>query len=204
MKKLILASTSPYKQQLLSKIVADFQTVNPHYEETHKIDETPSCCAQRLAKGKAHAAFAQLNGPDTDSAVVIGADQVCVLPKQLGNSTEIILHKPGNLAKAIEALMLCSGKLVEYHTAACVINGPDQAEFAIQDPYVLVFRAFNEQEAADYCALDEPFDCAGAIKTESFGVNLIAEYRGNDPHTLVGLPLIQLRAVLAQLNIPVR
>lgn len=221
MQNLILASSSIYRQRMLGKIIHDFQWVKPNFEENHCITSSTGALAIDLAKGKA------LSVADKDpiyrqpGTTIIGCDQICWLGpedsrKRGGNEqTERktdesvrILHKPGNLEDAVDSLMACRGKRVCYECGIHIISypietgSPDRTQsLSFSDAYWLQFREFSEEEARRYCELDEPYDCAGAIKTESLGIRLIAKHEGEDPHTLQGLPLIKLREALLRLGL---
>ena len=193
---LILASSSPYRAELLKKIVSNFQQVKPDIEEKALEGETPSELAKRLAFEKARAIATRAHNDPSDA--IIGSDQVCYLRQEDGEIE--LLRKPGGLEAAISMLMRCSGKRVSYETAVCISTGSGQdIQFSVD--YALQFRSFTETEAARYCELDEPYNCAGAIKSESHGVMLIDAHHGNDPSALVGLPLIELRKALVKLGV---
>lgn len=202
MKTLVLASQSPYKAQLLGKITPSFQQLKPNYKELMGSRESPAEAAMRLAKGKAAALATQNDLINPKNSMILGADQVCYLPNPDANKPKY-LHKPGNLDKAVTSLMHCSGNTVHYHSAACLLDGDTGELWTIADEFKLDFRHFTREEATAYCKLEQPWDCAGAIKTESFGINLIKAYRGSDPSTLIGLPLIKLREILVELGFPV-
>lgn len=191
MTAVILASSSPYRASLLKKILEHFQKLSPNIEETAYINESPQTLASRLAQEKAIAVAKQTN----EKAIVIGSDQVCHLSTDSGAPAEI-LCKPGSFAPAVGMLMRCSGQKVTYTTAVCVLDSKNSNGEQFIENYELQFRRFNRQEAERYCRLDEPYDCAGAIKSEEHGVNLIESHIGNDPSALIGLPLIKLRKIL--------
>ncbi len=219
MHTLILASSSIYRRQMLSKITDDYQWVIPEFTEDHTLSEDPVRLAIELAKGKARSVADQFPVRPGQSTTIIGCDQVCFLPAEPAMGTEStdpprFLHKPGDLSQAVESLMACSGKRVCYQCGVHILHNPvsqfdtpdgnpqlTTQEISFSDAYWLQFREFSEAEAVRYCELDEPYDCAGAIKTESYGIRLIASHHGSDPYTLQGLPLIKLREQLISLGI---
>jgi len=201
MKQLILGSSSPYRADLLGKIAESFLQIKPEINEEKRPNEPATLLANRLAKQKALAVLDRY--PSEQACVIIGSDQVCYLPAT-SSTPEITLNKPGNMDKALDMLCQCSGKKVFYHTAAYVIDTEGHQHQAFDCSYALEFRNFNREDARRYCLLDKPFDCAGAIKSESFGVNLIEAHHGHDPSSLIGLPLIQLRKVLLSMGISCR
>ena len=185
---LVLASTSRYRAELLNRIVADFHAWAPEVDESVIAGENPIASAIRLARAKAQAVSARF--PDS---LVIGSDQVAELEGQ-------IIGKPGNLARAQEQLLSCSGRIVDFHTAVCLIDPDapgDRCSEAV-DTSRVVFRDLGEAEISRYLATDEPFDCAGSFKVEHAGVTLFERVESNDPTALIGLPLIALCRLLRQ------
>jgi septum formation protein len=182
---LILASTSRYRRELLSRLGLDFSSVAPGVDETAQAGETPLALAVRLAREKAQAVASKYPG-----AVVIGSDQA---PELDG----IALQKPGIPERATEQLLACSGREVNFHTAVCVIDARGAAhEFA--DRTVVTFRSLDGDEIARYLEKEQPFDCAGSFKSEGLGAALFEHIRSDDPTALIGLPLIALARTLRQ------
>ncbi len=181
--KIILASTSRYRAQLLSRIVPDFETDNPQIDETALEGETPEALCLRLAKAKALAVFER-----HPSNIVIGSDQVAVL----GNR---ILGKPGTQEKALSQLLSMSGQKMRFLTAVAVVcsNHPIEAEIV---ETVVTMRKLSEAQILHYLKVDQPFDCAGAAKIESLGIALTQSVESTDPTALIGLPLITVTRFL--------
>jgi septum formation protein len=182
---LILASTSPYRQELLSRLRLPFVAVAPHVDETPLPGETPPKLAQRLSIAKAQA-VAKLH----PHALVIGADQVAELE---GGQ---ILGKPGTHARATEQLTLMSGRQVHFYTAVTLFRGHD-AYFAFTLAQVHThFRRLSADEIEFYLRTEEPYDCAGSAKVEGLGITLLERIESNDPTALIGLPLISTSQML--------
>lgn len=182
--KLILASSSPYRCELLQRLGVDFSCIVPEVDETRGQNEDGPAIALRLAKAKAMAVAAVHS-----QAVVIGSDQV------LTNAGEI-LGKPGNHDNARIQLRKMSGNTAIFSTGLCVHN-PElkQTESGVVD-YKVTFRELTECEIDRYLYAEEPYDCAGSFKSEKLGISLVHHMQGDDPTALVGLPLIELSRML--------
>lgn len=189
--RLILASTSKYRKELLSRLRIPFDTDAPHVDETPLPGETPVDTAQRLALAKARTVAARHPG-----AVVIGSDQVAELDG-------LRLDKPGTAERAVDQLMAASGRTVEFLTAVRVISANGPAETHAVVPTRVTFRRFDRAIAERYVAIEQPLDCAGSAKAEGLGIALIAAIEGPDPTALIGLPLIALTDLLAAHGLPV-
>ncbi len=179
---LILASTSPYRRELLARLGLVFEVLAPDVDETPAADESPERTAARLAQSKAHAVLAR-----RPEAVVIGSDQVADLDG-------IRLHKPGTPENARRQLALASGREVRFHTAVCVA-----AAHAVHVDLVTTTVRFRELDAdaiARYVERDTPLDCAGSARSEGLGIALLERMDGPDPTALVGLPLIAVATAL--------
>ncbi|MBC7940638.1 MAG: septum formation inhibitor Maf [Chitinophagaceae bacterium] len=187
--RLILASTSRYRQELLSRLRLPFEVVAPDVDEAALPGETPAALAQRLASAKAHAVAAL-----HPQAVVIGSDQVCDLDGQA-------LGKPGTHERAQVQLRRLAGRRAVFHTAVAVLRG--QPAFAqVQIAAVGVhFRTLSEADIESYLQLDEPYDCAGSAKSEALGIVLVAAIESDDPTALIGLPLIRTAQMLREAGI---
>lgn len=181
---LILASTSSYRRELLSRFGLDFEVVAPGVDETVLPGEGPPATAQRLATAKAEA-VARLN----PRAVVIGSDQVA-------ESGGMRLEKPGNRDNAIQQLSAMSGQSIVFHTAVTVV-GPSAIAGHALVPTRVRFRRLALEQIERYVDREKPFDCAGSAKVEGLGISLIEGLEGNDPTALIGLPLIALTDLLA-------
>ncbi len=177
--RLILASTSRYRRELLQRLRLDFEVMAPDVDESPLSGETPAALAVRLALAKAQA-VARLH----PQAVVIGSDQVADLDGQA-------LGKPGNHERAVAQLRLLSGRQAVFQTAVAVVRqdtGFAQVELA---SVVVGFRPLSDAEIEHYLRLEEPYDCAGSAKCETLGIALLQHIHSDDPTALVGLPLIR-------------
>lgn len=190
-RRLILASTSPYRRELLMRLRLDFEVCAPAVDEAALPDEAPAATAARLALAKAKAVAAL--HPD---AIVIGSDQVA----DLGGEP---LGKPGNRQRAAQQLQRMSGCEVLFHTAVAVICqasgyvGQDLAPVRVQ------FRDLTEDEISNYLDAEQPYDCAGSAKAEGLGIALLAAIESDDPTALIGLPLIRCCTLLRSAGIHV-
>jgi septum formation protein len=184
---LILASTSRYRHQLLTRLRLPFEALSPHVDESPLALESPLERAARLALAKAAAVSARRPG-----ATVIGSDQVAVCKGQL-------LDKPGGPERCRGQLQWLSASAAIFHTAVAVLPA---AEAGIQfvDTTTVYFRALSAPEIERYMAAEQPYDCAGGFKAESLGISLFARVLSEDPTALVGLPLIALARALRQLG----
>lgn len=190
--QIVLASTSPYRRDLLNKLNIPFTQIDPLYQEMPEDGEEPASKASRLATGKAKAGAEQLQ---TDQpALIIGSDQVAVCE-------ETVLSKPGGFDQALKQLSFCSGKWMTFHTAVSLVNEAGQEIRSFRDQYALKLRNLDMPAIEAYLRLEEPYDCAGSLKAESHGILLIEASEGLDINTLYGLPLIKLTTELMELEI---
>ena len=184
--KLILASTSPYRKQLLAKLNLAFECQAPNIDETAHPGETAIQLVQRLAEQKA-AAIACHN----HNAIIIGSDQVAVLDQK-------ILTKPGNFPNAVKQLTDCSARSVLFYTGLTLQNTASGTVRSIVDSFEVKFRPLSEAAITRYLQQEEPYDCAGSFKAEGLGITLFEYLRGDDPNSLIGLPLIRLVTMLSE------
>ena len=188
---LILASSSPYRKELLEKLNLDFEVFSPDIDESKLSDESPEITALRLAQLKAR----KIGGTHPE-AIIIGCDQVATLDGlQLG--------KPGNHENATEQLKMMRGKKVTFLSALCLYNALTQRMQAEVVPYVVEFRNVSDEQIDHYLSTEKPYNCAGSAKSEGLGIALISAMHGEDPNALIGLPLIKLISMLAAENIHV-
>jgi septum formation protein len=186
---LILASTSRYRAELLSRLRLGFQSVAPGVEETAVAGEPPAGRALRLARAKALAVAERFPG-----SWVVGSDQVADLAGR-------ILDKPGDAVRCREQLAAESGRIVEFHTAAVLLrHGPHRA-FEHVDRTIARFRPLAPDTIDRYVTLDRPFDCAGGFRSEGLGALLLESVETRDPTALVGLPLLWLAGALREAGI---
>ncbi len=190
MPSLVLASSSPYRRELLSRLGLSFSVDVPDLDESPAPQEPPAATAARLAREKALAVATRHPG-----ATVIGSDQVADLDGHR-------LGKPGSRARAIEQLERASGREVVFHTAVCVVDAAG-VEHLAECPTRVGFRVLDPETIARYVDAERPFDCAGSARSEALGITLLEYIRGDDPTALVGLPLIALTGLLARAGIHV-
>ena len=186
---LILASTSPYRRELLERLRAPFSVLSPEVSEAGQPGELPADRALRLALAKAQAVAAREPG-----AVVIGSDQVAACGDQ-------VLHKPGDTAGACAQLAALSERSARFYTA-CAVLGPRGVHLAHVDTTTVVFRRLSAAEIARYVEAERPLDCAGAFKAEALGISLCECIESQDPTALIGLPLIWLAGALREAGFP--
>ena len=183
---LILASTSPYRRQLLERLRLPFGQEAPKVDETARAGETPRALALRLARAKAADVASARPG-----AIVIGSDQVAECQAH-------VLGKPNSAARAREQLAQASGTIVAFHTAVAVVHRDGTTVETHVDLTRVRFRRLGAAEIERYVALDEPFDCAGSFRSEGLGIALFESIESDDPTALVGLPLIWLAQALGR------
>ncbi|HHQ14306.1 MAG TPA: septum formation protein Maf [Chromatiales bacterium] len=181
---ILLASTSRYRRALLQRLLVDFGCAAPDIDETARSDEAPAALAQRLAELKAESCASRNPG-----GITIGSDQVAALEDR-------ILGKPGDFDTALAQLLASSGRVVEFHTAVCVLGPGDRHAARHIDLTRVHFRRFDRAEAERYLQREPAFDCAGSFKSEGFGVTLMQRIENQDPTALQGLPLIWLAGCL--------
>jgi septum formation protein len=191
--RLILASGSAYRRELLGRLQLPFESIAPDIDETPLPGETPEATALRLARDKAAAVAAGAPG-----SLVIGSDQVATLDgEQIG--------KPGDHAHALDQLRKMRGRRVVFHTALCLWDGraPDPAAAAqLENVQTLVtFRDLPDEELDAYLRIEQPYDCAGSAKNEGLGIAILERIDSLDPTALTGLPLIALTTMLRRAGV---
>ena len=184
---LILASSSPYRRELLSRLKIPFVSISPDIDESPIPGETPRALALRLAQTKARVIAAQHPGQ-----LVIGADQVASL-----HGTP--LGKPGDHASAQRQLRALSGQSVVFHSAMAVVR--DQHIQTVEVPTTCVFRPLSDVAIDRYLHIDMPYDTAGSAKAESLGIALMQSMESSDPTSIIGLPLIALTRLLTEFGL---
>jgi septum formation protein len=182
--RLILASTSRYRRELLQRLRLPFEMVAPDVDETPLPGERPADLALRLALAKARAVAAVEPG-----TVVIGSDQVA----DLGGSA---LGKPGTHERAVAQLQAMRSRRVVFQTAVAVVHVQRSFEQAVLVPVTVRFRDLADSEIERYLRIEQPYDCAGSAKCETLGIALVDAIESDDPTALVGLPLIRTCALL--------
>ncbi|WP_413701687.1 Maf family protein [Psychromonas sp. KJ10-10] len=183
-KTIILASTSPFRKQLLEKLHIPFLTEKPNVDETPLEAETAKQLVERLAIQKALAI-----SPKFENALVIGSDQVCV-------NDGVILGKPGNFENAFKQLKATSGKTITFYTGLALVNSQTGEHQSLVEPFVVKFRVLTDKMITNYLNKERPYQCAGDFKSEGYGISLFESFEGKDPNSLIGLPLISLISLL--------
>jgi MAF protein len=186
MKTLVLGSTSVFRQSILEKLNLPFQTAKPNIDETALINETPQRLVERLAIEKAKAVAHKF-----PSALIIGSDQVAVCEGE-------ILGKPHNFENGVKQLRKFSNKSVTFYTGLCVFDSENDKVISLVEPFIVHFNELSQNEIENYLKTEQPYNCAGSFKSEALGICLFKRLEGDDPNTLIGLPLIKLVSLLKQ------
>lgn len=181
--RLVLASTSRYRRELLERLGLAFDCIAPGVDETPRDDESPEALVERLARAKAMAVARSV--PD---ACVIGSDQLAAFDGG-------VLGKPGTPERAIAQLASMSGRDVAFLTALCVMRGEREVGLYV-DRTIVRFRTLSTLEIERYVDAERPLDCAGSFKSEGRGITLFDAIETNDPTALIGLPLIATSRLL--------
>jgi len=185
---IVLASSSPYRRELLRRLIRDFHCLAADIDETPYRGESAQDLVLRLAEAKARAA-ASHNPHDGQLQLFIGSDQVAALDDK-------ILGKPGNYDNAVKQLHQLSGKTLTFLTGLCVFDKRTSTADVCCVPCQVRFRTLNDAQIHTYLEREPAFDCAGAFKSEGLGVSLLEQMETTDPTALVGLPLIALSRML--------
>ncbi len=188
---LVLASTSPFRRELLNKLGLPFETAAPDIDESPLPDEEPESLVKRLSLEKTEAVAA-----DYPQALIIGSDQVVCVDNQ-------VLGKPGSYQKAMQQLKLTSGKTVTFMTGLTLYDTASGNSKTLCEPFRAHLRKLTEGQIDNYLQREQPYNCAGSFKSESLGIALFARLEGEDPNALVGLPLIRLIDMLQQFGVDV-
>jgi len=187
---IVLASSSPFRKTLLERLMIPFDTVNPDIDETPIVGESPIELVERLAIEKAKAVASV-----TSNSLIIGSDQVAM------HGDEIV-GKPHTHERAVEQLRAASGKQIELYTGLALINSKSKAVQSEVVPFTVHFKQLSEQVIESYLRKEEPYNCAGSVRSEGLGVALLERFEGDDPNALIGLPLIRLVRMLERENYP--
>ena len=177
---LILASTSPYRRELLARLGLPFITANPQTDESPLPGEPPEALALRLAEAKARAVAA-----DFPEALIIGSDQVATANGE-------IYGKPGDHPRAVAQLQALSGRTVNFYTGLSLLNAQTGQAKTLGVPTLVTFRHLTNSEIENYLRREPAYNCAGSAKSEGLGIALLERLHGDDPTALIGLPLIAL------------
>ncbi|MEP1213919.1 MAG: nucleoside triphosphate pyrophosphatase [Marinobacter sp.] len=182
---LLLASSSPYRRQLLTRLCLPFETASPDIDESPVGNETAELLAMRLARSKAEAL-----GADWPDHWIIGSDQVACL------DDGTLLNKPGNHERAAQQLKRSSGKRVSFMTGLALLDSGSGKMQTHCEHFHAHFRSLSTDEIENYLKTEQPYDCAGSFRMEGLGIALFRQLEGRDPNSLVGLPLIALTDML--------
>ncbi len=180
--KIILASSSSYRQSILKKLHIPFSCIAPNIDESSVPNESISNQVERLAKDKALSIATQKAHNDS---YVIGSDQ-------LASFNGKVLGKPEDFATAKQQLLMFSGQTVRFYTGLCLIHSAKKQLSQIVETSDVTFKTLTENQISTYLQIEQPYDCAGSFKCEGLGIALFESLDGRDPNTLIGLPLIAL------------
>ncbi|NJN45368.1 MAG: septum formation inhibitor Maf [Candidatus Competibacteraceae bacterium] len=183
-RRLILASTSPFRRDLLTRLGLPFETRAPDTDESRLPGEDAIALVARLAESKARAVARHEPG-----ALIIGSDQVAVLGDD-------ILGKPGTHDRAVEQLSRAAGHTVTFQTGLCLLDSDSDRIQLDTVPFQVVFRQLQPHQIEAYLRREQPYQCAGSFKAEGLGIALFERLCGDDPNSLIGLPLIRLVRML--------
>lgn len=186
MKTLVLGSTSPFRKSILEKLNLPFECAKPNIDESALIGETPQALVERLAVKKAQAVTDKF-----PNALIIGSDQVAVCDGE-------ILGKPHNFENGVIQLTKFSNKAVTFYTGLCILDSSSNTLKSIVETFIVHFNELSQTEIENYLKAEQPYNCAGSFKSEGLGICLFKKLEGDDPNTLIGLPLIKLVALLKQ------
>ena len=192
MRKIILASTSPYRAQLLEQLQLPFEAADPDYVEEMDLSVAPALLVRHLAIGKAQSLVEKF--PD---ALIIGSDQVFV------DQRERPMGKPGNMQRATQQLRQMSGRTHTFYTGLAVVDSLTGEVQADHDSFSVTLRSLSDAQIQSYLLREQPFDCAGSFKVEGLGIALMEKMAGNDYNSLIGMPLIKLVTILEHFHVSV-
>ena len=185
---IVLASSSPYRREILQKIITHFNTASPDIDESALPNEKPLELSKRLAVEKA-----QVLSNQFPRHLIIGSDQVAMV-----DGTQ--LHKPGNHENSILQLQRSSGKTIDFYTSLCVLDSRTGEYLVEVDLCQVHMKVLSTHEITHYVSREKPFNCAAAFKSEGLGIALFEKIVGDDPNSLIGLPLIKLINILAKFD----
>jgi septum formation protein len=191
MRPLVLASTSRYRADLLRRLGLPFATFAPGVDEVALAGEAPAATAVRLAEAKARAAASTHR-----DALIVGSDQVASCGAEA-------IGKPGSHENAVAQLRRLSGKTVVFHTGLALLDSAIGVCRSECIDVVSTYRALTDAEIEAYLRREEPYDCAGSVKSEGLGIALLERIASDDPTALIGLPLIRLCALLRAAGVSV-
>ena len=190
-RRLILASTSTFRRDLLARLALPFMAQAPEVDETRLPGETAPELVARLAERKAAAVARQ-----EPAALIIGSDQVAVLDGA-------IIGKPGDHQRAAAQLQQASGRTVVFHTGLCLLDSANGERQIAVEEFRVAFRVLTPAMIERYLRREQPYQCAGSFKSEGLGIALFERLEGDDPTSLIGLPLIRLTRMLEAAGVTV-
>lgn len=190
MRKILLASSSPYRKQLLQQLGLPFVSATPPYFEEIDQDLAPGVLVKFLAGQKAKSL--EKHFPDH---LIIGSDQVFVDPRKR------ILGKPGSAEDAVAQLKAMAGRTHTFYTGLCVLDSATGEYLSAVETYTVTMRKLTEAQIRRYVEIENPIDCAGSFKIEGLGISLMEKMEGEDYNTLIGLPLIRLVDLLGRFGV---
>ena len=184
MMKIVLASSSPYRRELLSRFNLPFDVVNPDIDESPRLNETAKEISVRLAREKAvHVT------PQYGNSLIIGSDTTAECEGR-------IIEKPMIHSQAVSQLKFLSGNLVKFYTSLCLLNTETQALHQCVVDFEVKYKVLTEKRIESYLLKEQPYNCVGSIKSEGLGIILLEYIKGEDPTALIGLPLMKLSEML--------
>ena len=184
--ELVLASSSVYRAELLSRLGIPFRIEYPNIDETRLENESPKSLVERLGRSKASVIAEQ-----TNNALIIGSDQIAIC-------NDRVLGKPGDHETAVDQLLFLSGKRITFLTSLCLINSISHKESLKTISTNVTLRELSHTQILHYLDKEKPFNCAGSFKSEGLGIALIKSIKSEDHSALVGLPLIELCNMLSK------
>lgn len=188
--KLILASSSPFRRQLLSRLMIPFDVVSPDIDETPVQSESAPDLVRRLSIEKAKTVAERY-----ERALVIGSDQVAVHDGE-------IIGKPHNHEQAVRQLENASGKSIVLYTGLAVVNTQSESIHSDVIPYQVKFKKLSSAQIKRYLEKEKPYGCSGSLRADGLGVALLEKFSGDDPSALIGLPLVRLVSMLEAEGMP--
>ena len=184
MMKIVLASSSPYRRELLSRFNLPFDVVNPDIDESPRLNETAKEISVRLAREKAvHVT------PQYGNSLIIGSDTTAECEGR-------IIEKPMIHSQAVSQLKFLSGNLVKFYTSLCLLNTETQALQQCVVDFEVKYKVLTEKRIESYLLKEQPYNCVGSVKSEGLGIILLEYIKGEDPTALIGLPLMKLSEML--------
>lgn len=189
--KLILASSSASRFKLLQRLCLPFAVIPPHIDETPLPDETAEAVVNRLALQKAQAVTTQV-----PAGLIIGSDQVILVNGQQ-------IGKPLTHENAVAQLRMMSGNTCLALTGLCLLNAATGDYQLTMVPFSVDIRPLTDRMIENYLQMEQPYHCAGSIKSEGLGITLFERMTGEDPTALEGLPLIALTRMLETAGLPI-